>query len=1043
MKIQSCHFWVILLVLFNIPTIFAAPPPGISKRTAWTTSQIVGSPDPRPPYKTEQVFPHLRFKEPTMITSDRSINRLFVGENSGKIWSFPLDPECREADLFIDVVKEITNVPAEMHASPRSVYSLTFHPEFPKKPYCYICYILGSTEGKRTVPEGTRISRFTVSQKGAPRCDAASEKIIITWPSGGHNGCTIKFGPDGYLYISAGDGGPASPPDANEAGQDLSNVFSTIMRIDIDQQSEGRAYAIPADNPFVDTKNARGEIWAYGLRNPWKMSFDQKTGDLWVGDVGWELWEMIYRVEKGANYGWSLREGPQVIRTEGRHGPTPIVPPVVSHSHDEAASITGGYVYRGKRLPELEGTYIYGDWETRRMWGLRYDGTKVTYHQEISEPGVRMIAFGEDPNGELYFLDYDNGTIHQLVVNDAPEQAKPFPTKLSQTGLFSKTSKHELAPGVLPFSVNAEQWADGAVAQRMIALPGDSSVLVHDDPTRLRKGTMFRQLMHFPKNGVLAKTISIDMQVGNPATRRRLETQILHFNGIDWRGYTYRWNDRQTDAELVPREGAQQEIEISDPEAVGGKHLLNWQFSGRAQCVRCHNPWTEHKLAFNLSQLNKPHDYGEVVDNQLRTLRHVGILHPTGTKLDDLEAVGRLVDPHDAELSIDSRARSYLHVNCAHCHQANAGGTAYIELRNHIELLKTHTLDARPVQGTFGISDAAIIKPSDPYASVLYYRMSKLGPGRMPRVGSELVDKAGVDLMHAWIRQLPVRAPQQQLIDDLTRLDEASNLRREANRRPRELEQRTAKEARRHGRQATAADRAVAAVQWERQVEQLRLERIVQRREKIAELLSRSGDALMLVQSLERGGMPESVRQQILAAAKNHSQTTVVNLFEQLLPAEQRSRPLGGAVDVAAILSLKGNAKAGAKLFTGDSLSCKNCHRIDQLGNEVGPDLSHIGKTRTATELLDSLLNPSRIIDPKFISSVIVTGEGRVLSGLVVDKSADPIVLIDSQGKKLTIALQDIEEMKTQNKSLMPDLLFRDLTAQQLADLLAYLANKK
>jgi hypothetical protein len=197
-----------------------------------------------------------------------------------------------------------------------------------------------------------------VTDTDPPRVDPASEEIIITWLAGGHNGGCLAFGPDGYLYISTGDATPPSPPDGLDAGQDMSRLLSGILRIDVDRRDGDRPYSIPPDNPFVTLEGARPEKWAYGFRNPWKISFDRTTGDLWCGDVGWELWELVHRIERGGNYGWSIMEGPQPVKVEGRRGPTPILPPTIALPHSEAASVTGGYVYRGKKFPALAGAYV-------------------------------------------------------------------------------------------------------------------------------------------------------------------------------------------------------------------------------------------------------------------------------------------------------------------------------------------------------------------------------------------------------------------------------------------------------------------------------------------------------------------------------------------------------------------------------------------------------------------------------------------------------------------------------------------------------------
>ena len=330
-------------------------PFGIQERTPWTTSKIRGAPDPPAPYRIERVFEKLKFAEPLDLVSAPGTDRLFVAERYGKIYSFPNDPRVERAELFLDLGKVI--------------YGMAFHPKFSENGYVYVTYL---ADPKNELPDGTHVSRFQVRarQPVALRSRAASN-FCLTWPSGGHNGGCLQFGPDGYLYIATGDAGEIADP--NEAGQDLSNLPGSILRIDVDRRDADKAYAIPADNPFVGVAGARAEIWAFGLRQPWKMSFDRETGDLWTGNVGQDLWEMIYRIERGGNYGWSITEGSHPFRPERKRGPGPIIPPIVEHDHANFRSITGGFVYRGRRLPELVGAYIYGDYDTGRIWMLRYD----------------------------------------------------------------------------------------------------------------------------------------------------------------------------------------------------------------------------------------------------------------------------------------------------------------------------------------------------------------------------------------------------------------------------------------------------------------------------------------------------------------------------------------------------------------------------------------------------------------------------------------------------------------------------------------------
>jgi putative heme-binding domain-containing protein len=970
--------------------------PGIEKRTPWTTSRLTGSPDPPPPYRLERVFPKLTFKNPLLLSNAPGTDRLFVGEQAGKIYSFPNDPGCDRADLFLDLTTELQSWdPAAKGVE--ALYGLTFHPQFAQNRYCYVCYVLNSKTSRDPLPDGTRVSRFRVSDTDPPRCDPKSEQVLITWLAGGHNGGCLCFGRDGYLYISTGDATSPNPPDALDTGQDLSDLLSSILRIDVDRAGD-KPYTVPADNPFVQTPGARPEIWAYGFRNPWKMSFDRVTGELWVGDVGWELWELVFRIQRGGNYGWSVKEGRQWVRPEGKRGPTPILPPTLDFPHTEAASITGGFVYRGRRLQDLVGAYICGDWVTRKLWGTHFDGDRITRHRELAQGTERIVAFSEDNAGELYLLNYDEvGTLHQLVPN---EQARAgpnnFPRRLSETGLFAPTAAHAPAPGVVPFSVNAEQWADHATAERLVALPGRTAVRVHDQPVNF-PGTFFSGKHFFPKDGVLAKTISLELERGNPNSRRRLETQVLLFDGTNWHGYTYQWNDEQTDADLVPAAGADRTFVVTDPKAPGGRLQQHWHFPSRNECLTCHNPWAGYGLAFTLPQLNKEHDYGPVVAGQLATLQHLGLLIPADSKAATApgglgQPPPRLVNPYDPRLDLNARARSYLHVNCSHCHQFGAGGTADLELRYDSPLERMKVLEVRPVQGTFEIPGARILAAGDPYRSVLFYRMAKLGGGRMPHLGSEVVDERGLQLIHDWIKQLPQRRDEEALLDQL------------------------------RSRRGRPAERAKV----------------------IDQLLASTSGALLLAHALGTGRVPEAVRPQVLAAALARPEGQVRDLFERFVPDEQRVRRLGSVIKPEAILALKGDVDRGKELFFRTAtVQCATCHRIAGTGSTLGPDLSQIGKKYTRAQLLESILEPSKTIEPQYVAYLVETTEGQVHTGLLAARTAQEVVLKDAKDKEIHIPAGKVAALVPQRNSLMPELLLRDLTAEQVADLLEYLGSLK
>jgi uncharacterized repeat protein (TIGR03806 family) len=716
---------------------------GLDKRVPWTTSKVKGSPEPPAPYRTEVAFPKLKFSEPLDLATVPGGNRLLVAERKGQIFSFVNDPKTAEPDLILDLKK--------------TVYGITVHPDFAKNGYLYVTYIADDSKETDT---GSRLARFTVSRDNPPQCDPKSEKIIFEWPNGGHNGGCLKFGPDGFLYIGTGDGSGIA--DGRDTGQDLSDVLAAILRIDVDHPDADKSYGIPKDNPFVSMRNARPEVWAYGLRQPWRYSFDKKTGDLWCGEVGQDLWEMVYLIQKGGNYGWSVMEGTHPFRPDRKRGPTPILPPVVEHPHSDFRSLIGGYVYRGSRLPELVGTYIYGDFDTGRIWGLRHDGKKVTWHKELTKTNLRVVTFGQDEAGEIYHVDFVSGQIHRLIAAPAVANAAPFPGKLSDTGLFESTKDLKPTPGLIPYSVNAQLWSDGATKERYLAIPGDGKI-EYNAVEYPQPSPGAPRGWKFPDGTVMVKTFFMEMEKGNPASRKRLETRLLHFEKFGgteeygdqyWRGYTYIWNDEGTDAFLCDAGGLDRPLTIKDKDAPGGERKQTWRFPSRAECTLCHTMPAKYTLGVNTLQMNKDHDYGNGnVANQLRTLEHLGLF--TRPLPEAPENLPHLVDYENEKLDLTARARSYLHANCAHCHIKWGGGNAEFQLLATLDLKDTAAINTKPGQGTFDLRDPRVIVPGDPDRSLVAYRMAKLGLGRMPHVASTVVDEKGVRLIRDWIKQLP------------------------------------------------------------------------------------------------------------------------------------------------------------------------------------------------------------------------------------------------------------------------------------------------
>ena len=714
-------------------------PFSVENRELWTTGNIHGTPDPPDPFTTQNAFPKLQLFEPLSVGLIPGTQRFGVATRPGKIFTFEIRPDVDRADLLLDI-KQTT-------------YGVAFHPQFEKNGFLYVTYIVGPD-----LPTGSRLSRFHVKPGLPPMADLSSEQIIFEWPSGGHNGGCIRFGADGYLYLATGDSSGIA--DGFLTGQNISDLTGSILRIDVDHPDGARPYSIPKDNPFVGQADARGEIWSFGNRQVWKFSFDNQQR-LWAGEVGQDLWEMIYLIRKGGNYGWSVNEGKHPFRPERAKGPGEFVPPIVEHPHSDFRSITGGYVSQSDRLPELKGAYIYGDYDTGKLWSLKYTDGKVTEHRQLADTQIRIVEFAQDGAGEVYLVDFASGQLHRIVKAPPQEPTKPFPRKLSETGLFASTKDHIPAAGLIPYSVNAPLWSDGAEKDRFIALPGNTKI-EFDDVVYPHGPTYSDVGWRFPDGTVLVKTFSLETEAGKADSLKRLETRLLQYRkmpGNDdeygaqyWSGYTYVWNDDQTDADLLAAEGLDRRLIIKDGAAPGGQREQVWRFPSRAECALCHTMASKYVLGVTTLQMNKVHNYDGEVANQLSVLEKLGVFQDKLPK--PPEELPRLVDYRDESENLHHRARSYLHANCAHCHRMWGGGNAEFELQASIPLTQTLAVDTRPGQGTFRLTDPRILVPGEPDRSLILERMKLEGLGRMPHVASKIVDQQAVDLVRQWIASL-------------------------------------------------------------------------------------------------------------------------------------------------------------------------------------------------------------------------------------------------------------------------------------------------
>ena len=410
--------FVVMASLAGFAPAAPAEPPSTDSRAAAGNAAIDESPLA---IEAVQAFPDLVWTgwtpdvdgapsplRPILLThaGDRS-GRLFVPQQQGAIHVFR--PDSAATKVFLDLTEKVHYADKQ---NEEGLLGLAFHPRFAENGELFVHY---STE---ETPLTMVLERYRVSKDDPDRVDPTSgEEILrVEHPAWNHKGGTICFGPDGYLYIAYGDGGKQNDPHGN--GQNLQNLLGKVLRIDVDSKGEKTAYAIPDDNPFVAVMAENGgkpprptgvrrEIWAYGLRNPWRMSFDRRTGRLWIADVGQDLWEEINLGVKGGNYGWSLREGNQAYTpTNTATGPG-FVDPVWQYAHDEGKSITGGNVYRGKKLPELDGCYLYADYVSGRLWALDVDDAtgRAVSNRPIphDREGLPVLSFGEDEAGEVYF----------------------------------------------------------------------------------------------------------------------------------------------------------------------------------------------------------------------------------------------------------------------------------------------------------------------------------------------------------------------------------------------------------------------------------------------------------------------------------------------------------------------------------------------------------------------------------------------------------------------------------------------------------------
>ena len=572
---------------------------------------------PDPEIKLVDAFPTLSFAMPIVMghANDGS-KRLFVGERAGRI-KVIRPGAAGQAPTVVTALDIVSKVHPSFECG---FLGLALHPEHATKKTLYTNYCI-----RRSNQTFSVVSEWTMSGD-ADVVDPASERVLleVRQPFDNHNGGALAFGKDGFLYIAFGDGGSGNDP--LDSGQDKQSHLGKILRIDVDDRGTAqRPYGIPADNPFADGAGGRAEIYALGMRNPWRMSFDRVTGEFWVADVGQDAWEEVNLVERGKNYGWKVMEASVCRPGGGNCDQAGLELPIIEYGRGLGRSVTGGYVYRGTKVPSLVGTYVFADYVTRAVLTWKKGDPKVLTKAFMTSPGS-VASFGEDEDGELYLLELEAGKIRKFEEGLGTSSAPP-PARLSQTGCFTDLAALTPAAGILPFSPQWPFWSDGAAKRRWVVLPqgGQIEPSAAPEPWRFPVGTVF--IKHF----------DLDVVGG----QKKLETRFTIQEELGVRGFTYRWNAAQSDAELLD---TAQRMDVTT--ATG---TYAWHFPSPTDCATCHRG--RGVLGLDSYQLDE--EVGEWRDLGLLTASPPTVaLHPTP----------------DGAAPTEAKARAWLHVNCAYCH---------------------------------------------------------------------------------------------------------------------------------------------------------------------------------------------------------------------------------------------------------------------------------------------------------------------------------------------------------------------------------------
>lgn len=655
--------------------------------------------------------------------------RWYVLEQRGRILRFNNNASVSSVSVVADLQSLVND---NSSANESGLLSMAFHPNFDSNGYVYLFYQVNASGGGCC---NSRLARFTSSDAGLT-INPASETVLIEFrqPFQNHYGGHVRFGADGYLYLSIGDGGSGGDP-GNRA-QNTSNLWGSMIRINVDS---GSPYSIPANNPFADeddllcnteanmiTKDADNEncpeIYAWGLRNPWRWSFDATTQDLWLADVGQDGWEEVDIIQRGGNYGWRIREGAHCHNPSSGCTTAGLIDPVAEVQHNTFSSITGGYMYRGANIPSLVGRYVFGDFSSGRIYSLLNESGSWSIDPLDTSTGFNISTFAEDQNRELYLVNYNGSAGQQIYrfIDNSAGGGVTVPDMLSETGCVDPDNPALPSAAMIPYDIHAAFWSDGAEKQRWLALPNGQSMSVGSN-----------QDWDFPIGSVLMKSFRLNNEL--------IETRLLkRHNDGSWAGYTYKWNNAGTDADLV----------------VGGEVVdingQDWIYPSGGQCLECHTAAAGRALGLETAQLNKDLAYPSTgrTANQVDTLLEIDALNGSTTNVS-------LANPYDTSASLNDRARAWLHTNCAQCHRPGGTGNINMDLRYTTAFADMNICNVDPQNGNLGIAGAKRLSPGNAGISVIVERMSRRDDAQqMPPIGSNLTDTQGIALITAWINGL-------------------------------------------------------------------------------------------------------------------------------------------------------------------------------------------------------------------------------------------------------------------------------------------------